>query len=150
LRKRSNRLRNFALLVARFAKPVEQYVEGERTKIAKRAGVLRVGNVHFVLHAFRRELRARLHAGSVSYYFRRTFVSIGGKSVSGHWYAGDLGPSAGIATDFCGFCGATIVGLSCLTTALNLSTKAEHEGDVKAAFELPVIPRRTDALRRRR
>jgi hypothetical protein len=53
-----------------------------------------------------------------------------------HRYAGDLVTSAGIATDFCGFCGATIVGQSCLTTALNLNKKATS----KLLSNCPLFP----------
>jgi len=58
--------------------------------VARRAVVVAAnGNLHFALHAVRRALRARPHAGSDN-YFRRTFVrdfvpgeSIGGKRCLG-------------------------------------------------------------------
>jgi hypothetical protein len=58
------------------------------------------------------------------------------RHVAGHWYAGDLGSSSGIATDSCGFCGATIVGQSCLTTALNLDKRAT----TKLLSNCPLFP----------
>jgi hypothetical protein len=50
--------------------------------------------------------------------------------------AGDLGSRSGIATDSYGFCGATIVGQSCLTTALNLDKKAT----TKLLSNCPLFP----------
>jgi hypothetical protein len=68
---------------------VKEFNAHGKDAVAKRAEVVAAsGNAHFALHAFRRELRARPHAGSVD-YFRVTFVrdyvtgeSIRGKRVS--------------------------------------------------------------------
>jgi hypothetical protein len=53
--------------------------------VARRAEVVAAsGSVHYALHAVRRQLRARSHAGSVD-YFRRTFVRdyVTGESIRG-------------------------------------------------------------------